>query len=246
MLHSFVLYKNSGARLVPSIMDRGEVELTCTNPSAYEHNRKYSPDNIFYYLQNYSDMSHLGLYLKVYPTRVPTMEGERWFLHIPVEDRRSQFSTVLKWVNKSDVMFWQSSFRTYAQITQGNCILDYTTYVSRCFGYAFLVGHVYMDEDSDETTNFVKFFPSLHHYHNYVLFNELGLWQPPSNDYDWENHHYEVSGDDEDRDSYDDLLRSVVDVSNSDFYVSQTLSNIDMEEAEQELANLLESDEMED
>ena len=88
--------------------------------------------------------------------------------------------------------------------------MDYTVYVSRCFGYCFLVGHTFEDED-DEPREFINFYPSIHHYHASVAFNEETLWQPFSGGIDWYPRDYPnlINGVEIDEDSSPDIASDI-------------------------------------
>jgi hypothetical protein len=66
-----------------------------------------------------------------------------------------------------------------------------------------LVGQAYQDEDSDDLSEFINFYPTLHHYHMNVMVDERNLWRPPNDDYIWRPFDYPMV-DDED---YEDEVR---------------------------------------
>ena len=110
MLHEWKLYRNTGDRRLPLLIDSGELDLDCVNPHESRFSQRFSCDRLFRYLQDESDLAYDGLYLSV-SSLEPTRDGKRWFVRVPMgTGRTSGIVTDLKWYNKDDLMFWDVSF----------------------------------------------------------------------------------------------------------------------------------------
>lgn len=199
MQHRYNLYVNQGERRIPSLIEQGEVDLRCSNPSAEQYRQQYDAERLWRYLQSESDMSQRGLYLSLTCTERPTYDGKRWFIHTAYNEQTgglTQSRTLeVRWINIKDIQFWNSSFRDYARIHQGRGIVDYTVYVSRCFGYAFMMGSRYDDDEDDERGDFTTFYPSIHHYHRAVAINEQETYQMFNDEMHWFPKNYSSNGE---------------------------------------------------
>jgi len=191
------MYVNLGDRRIPKRIDDGSINLPAINPDepasdAAYFQQEYDPQRLFEFLHNESDLSYSGLYLSIVGSEYPTQAGKRWFFRVPKGNPSgSGVDYVLRWVEKKDLRFWEPSFRLYTNLYQGRGIMDYSTYVSRSFGYAFIVGQTFYDDEEDvNLREFINFYPSLHHYHQNIMFNESELWRPVNQDYPWESFRY--------------------------------------------------------
>ena len=189
MQHRYNLYANTGDRRIPSLIEQGNIGLDCINPGADTYRRQYSPDLLWEHLQNEGDLSRHGLYLSLYCTEHPAFDGKQWFLRTAYNANnggmRQERSLEVKWVNVEGIQFWNTSFRDYARIHQARSIIDYTVYISRVFGYCFMLGLRYNDDEDDERQEFTTFYPSMHHYHQAVAMDETRLYQPFNDELDW-------------------------------------------------------------
>ena len=189
MQHKWNMYANQGERRIPELIETGEIDLPCSNPDADSYRQQYDPAPLWLYLQNESDLSTQGLYLSLYCIARPTYDGKQWFVRTAYnssEPRMRQEATrEVSWVNVKGIHFWNTSFRDHARIHQSRGIVDYTLYVSRAFGYCFLLGLRYDGDDEDERIEFTNFYPSVHHYHEQVAINEIETYQPFNDSYNW-------------------------------------------------------------
>lgn len=189
MIHRWNMYANRGERRIPSLVDRGDIELPCINPGVDNYRHQFDPLPLWSFLQSESDMSERGLYLSLYSTTRPTFDGKQWFLNVAYNGsggRLQQEATrEVSWVDVKQLQLWNSSFRDYAGIHQARGIVDYTLYVSRAFGYCFLLGLTFEEDDDDDRHEFTKFFPSIHHYHQQVAIDETETYLPFHSQVDW-------------------------------------------------------------
>ncbi len=189
MQHKWNMYVNRGDRKIPSLIDQGELDLPCSNPEADSFMQLFDPTHLWSFLEENIDMSELGLYLSLCSADRPTFDGKQWFLNTacnPNDGRMQQeIMREVSWVNVQDLELWNASFRTYARIYQARGIVDYSLYASRCFGYCFLLGLRYADDDDDSKEDFTNFYPSIHHYNQEVAVKENELWQPFNDTEDW-------------------------------------------------------------
>jgi len=212
MQHRYNMYVNRGERRIPSLVTRGEIDLPNSNPNADDYRREYSPDPLWVYLQNEGDLSGYGLYLSLYCTEQPTFDGKRWFVRTAYSatngGMRPEPTREVSWVNTKGMQFWNTSFREYASIHQCKSIVDYTLYVSRSFGYCFLLGLGFDDEDDDTRSEFTNFYPSIHHYHAQVAINENDIYIPFNDSQNWFPKNYEQNS------PIDPSIQSLVDAAN--------------------------------
>ena len=154
MRHRWNLYVNQGERRIPILVDQGEIDLPCSNPDADAYRQQFDPTPLWIMLQNEGDLSQVGLYLSLFCTEIPTYDGKQWFLNVAygnVGSGTQQESTrEVSWVDVKGIHLWNSSFRSFARIHQARGIVDYTLYVSRSFGYCFLLGLTFGDDEEDE------------------------------------------------------------------------------------------------
>ena len=201
MRHRYNMYVNHGERRIPSLVTRGEIDLPCSNPDADSFRREYSPNPLWAYLQNEGDLSNEGLYLSLYCTEQPTRDGKRWFIRTAYSTAnggmRQEPTREVSWVNIKGLQFWNTSFREYASINQAKSIVDYTLYVSRSFGYCFLLGLGFDDEDDDTRSEFTNFYPSIHHYNAQVAINEGDIYVPFNDSQNWFPKNYEQTNESE-------------------------------------------------
>ena len=188
MQHRWNMYANHGERRIPTLIEQGEIGLPCINPSADSYQQKYDPSLLWVRLQNQSDLSERGLYLSLYCTERPIYEGKKWFIFTAhgagSDDSEQTVSREVSWVEIKDLRFWNAGFREYARVYQARGVVDYSLYVSRTFGYCFLFG-MRLDEDDEDAVEFTNFYSSIHHYHQAVAINELDIYQPFNDGFDW-------------------------------------------------------------
>lgn len=189
MIHKWNMYANQGERRIPELIDNGEIDLPCINPSADSYRQQFDPEPLWAWLQNQSDLSERGLYLSLYCTERPIYDGKLWFVFTAYtstgENNQANVDREVSWVNVRGIQFWSASFREYARIYQARTLIDYSVYVSRTFGYCFILGTMLGSEDDEEPHEFTNFYPSIHHYHLQVAVSEIDLYQPFNNDYNW-------------------------------------------------------------
>ena len=200
MRHRWNLYVNQGERRIPSLVDHGEIDLPCSNPDADSYRQQFDPANLWAMLQNEADFQ-AGLYLSLYCVERPTFDSKQWFLNVAYNStgsRMQQESTrEVSWVNVKGMHLWNSSLRDFARMHQARGIVDYTLYISRSFGYCFLIGLEMGDEEDDDRREFTRFYPSMHHYHQQVAINENEMYQPFNDSLDWypKNYNQDVDED---------------------------------------------------
>ncbi len=197
MRHRWNLYVNQGERRIPSLVDHGDIVLPCSNPDADGYRQQFDPTPLWAMLQNEGDLSQPGLYLSLYCTERPTYDGKQWFLNVAYNNggnrMQQEHTREVSWVNAKGIQLWNSSLRDFARIHQARGIVDYTLYVSRAFGYVFLLGLSMGDEEDDDLQEFSKFYPSIHHYHQQVAIDETQIYQAFNDSLDWYPRNY--SGD---------------------------------------------------
>ena len=202
MQHKWNLYVNEGERRIPSLVDHGNIDLPCSNPEADSYRRQYDPTPLWAMLQNEGDLSQVGLYISLYCTEIPTYDGKRWFLNVAYNttssgSMRQEATREVSWVNTKGIQLWNTSLRDFARIHQARGIVDYTLYVSRSFGYCFLLGMTLNDDDEEDMVDFAKFYPSIHHYHQQVAINEVETYQPFNDGFDWYPKNYNGDSNEE-------------------------------------------------
>ena len=190
MRHRWNLYVNQGERRIPNLVDHGEIDLPCSNPEADGYRQQFDPTNLWAMLQNDGDLSQVGLYLSLYCTERPTYDNKRWFLNVAYNSTsgmgmQQETTREVSWVDVKGMHLWNSSLRDFARIHQARGIVDYTLYISRSFGYCFLLGLQFGDEDDDVRQEFTRFYPSIHHYHQQVAVNETEMYQPFNDSLEW-------------------------------------------------------------
>ncbi len=193
MQHSYNMYANLGERRLPTLITQGEIDLPCINLDADSHMLQFTPEPLWVYLQNEGNLSYDGLYLSLRSTERPTYDGKRWFVHAAYNpdtgDIQQETTREVSWVNINGIQLWNASFQGYAGLHRSRGIVDYSLYISRCFGYCFLLGISY-DEDSDDGDDnsrieFTNFYPSIHHYHKAVAIDERALYLDFDDGIDW-------------------------------------------------------------
>lgn len=196
MEHRYNLYVNQGDRRIPSLVEQGNIDLRCSNPDAQSYRHEYDAERLWRYLQSESDMSQHGLYLSLYSTEQPTYDGKRWFVRTAYNDQQGGMhqtrSLEVRWVDVKNIQFWNTSFRDYARIHQSRGIVDYSVYISRAFGYAFMVGTRWDDDEDEERGEFTNFYPSIHHYHKTVAVDEQATYQMFNGDLSWFPKNYSI------------------------------------------------------
>jgi hypothetical protein len=224
------------------LLDHGDIDLPSTNPDVEAFRERFDPAHLWTYLQNESDLSNPGLYLSLYCNERPTFDGKRWFIYTAYNagsgGMRQETSREVRWVEVKGLQFWNSSFRDYARIHQGRGIVDYSMYVSRCFGYCFLLGMTYSDEDEEERREFTIFYPSVHHYHNAVAINEQETYQPFHDDLDWYSKNYTQDSDVEPSITIEGAANMVDSLAGAANRISQSIGTWSDEVATSNLDNL--------
>jgi hypothetical protein len=175
------------------LIDSGRIYLPATNSEDADFARLYDPTPLFSYIQQDNGALQPGLYLSTMSVERPTMEGKRWFIRTAYQDSQGYDtppSYEVTWQNAKKLQFWNNSFRNYASIHQVKGIQDYTVYVSRCFGYCWIIGLTIDPDDEETPIEFSNFYPSLHHYHKQVAINESGLWRPFDDTQNWYDANY--------------------------------------------------------
>ena len=189
MQHRWNMYVNQGERRIPSLVDHGDIDLPCSNPEADSYRQLFDPTGLWAMLQNEGDLSQVGLYLSLYSTERPTYDGKQWFLNVAYNDvggrMQQEHTREVSWVNVKGIQLWNRSLRDFARIHQARGIIDYTLYVSRAFGYVFLGGLSFGEDDDEDRVEFTRFYPSIHHYHQQVAINESEMYQPFNDGQDW-------------------------------------------------------------
>lgn len=199
MQHRWNLYINQGERRIPNLIESGEIDLPCINPNEDSYQHRYNTDVLWGFLQHTQDMSLRGLYLSLTSTELPTFDGKQWFVYVACDEIVSGQTSphrIVTWQDVKKLQLWNRNLREYANMYQVRGIMDYTTYVSRCFGYVFMLGLIFEDDDDDERSEFTNFYPSIHHYNAAVAINESNLWRPFNSDIDWISFVYDLPDSD--------------------------------------------------
>lgn len=179
MLHRWNMYVNQGERRIPQKLAQGDIDLACVNPDDENYMHKFDPILLWAYLESEADLSIPGIYLSLFCTERVTYAGKQWFVFTAYNTEglsvQDGYSREVSWQDIRTMEFWNASFRNYANIYQARSIQDYSVFVARNFGYCFLLGTRYDDDDESEH-DFTNFFPSIHHYHQRTALQESNLY----------------------------------------------------------------------